>query len=291
MSVTVEAPARPFGDPTALRGWRGWSAFLLCCVIGFVLLTPFAWLARSSFMDAGQIFEYPPRWIPDPFAWTNYPDAINAIPFVQYTLNTLWILVPTVVGTVISCTLAAYGFARLTWPGRDLLFYILLLTFMLPFDATLIPTFLLWTGLHLVNTDWPLVLPHWFGSDVFFIFLMRQFFRTIPRELDEAAILDGANPLQVLWHVIVPLSRPALATIAILSGLAAWNDFLDPLVYLNQSDKFTLALGLREFTGLYSSQWHLLMAAATLIVLPVIVIFFFAQRYFVEGITLTGIKG
>ena len=291
MSVPAETPARPFGDPTALRGWRGWSAFFLSCAIGLVLLTPFAWLARSSLMDAGQIFEYPPHWIPDPFAWTNYPDAINAIPFLQYTLNTLWILVPTVVGTVISCTLAAYGFARLTWPGRDLLFNILLLTFMLPFVATLIPTFLLWTGLHLVNTDWPLVLPHWFGSDVFFIFLLRQFFRTIPRELDEAAILDGANPLQVLWNVIVPLSRPALATIAILSGLAAWNDFLDPLVYLNKSDKFTLALGLSEFTGLYSSQWHLLMAAATLIVLPVIVIFFFAQRYFVEGITLTGIKG
>ena len=291
MSALVETHKRPLGDPSALRGWRGWSGFVLSCVIGFILLMPFVWLARSSLMDAGQIFEYPPRWIPNPIAWTNYPDAIDAIPFVQYTVNTLWILVPTVLGTVVSCTLAAYGFARLTWPGRDLIFNILLLTFMLPFVATLIPTFLLWTGLGLVNTDWPLVLPHWFGSDVFFIFLLRQFFRTIPRELDEAAILDGANPLQVLWHVIVPLSRPALATIAILSGMAAWNDFLDPLVYLNQSDKFTLALGLSEFTGLYSSQWHLLMAAATLIVVPVVVIFFFAQRYFVEGITLTGIKG
>jgi multiple sugar transport system permease protein len=162
---------------------------------------------------------------------------------------------------------------------------------MLPFVATLIPAFLLWTGLGLTNSDWPLVLPHWFGVDVFFIFLLRQFFRTLPRELDEAAILDGANPLQVLWHVVVPLSRPALVTVAILSGLAAWNDFLDPLIYLNESDKFTLALGLSEFTGLYSSQWHLLMAAATLIVLPVAVLFFFAQRYFVEGISLTGSKG
>ncbi len=273
------------------RGPKGWLNFALCCGIALVLVVPFAWLVRSSLMDAGQIFEFPPSWIPNPVSWTNYPDAINAIPFVQYLVNTLFILVPSVVGTVLSTTLAAYGFARLTWPGRDLIFNLLLLTFMLPFVATLIPTFLLWTGLHLVNTDWPLVLPHWFGSDVFFIFLLRQFFRTIPRELDEAAILDGANPLEVLWHVIVPLSRPALATIAILSGLAAWNDFLDPLVYLNQSDKFTLALGLSEFTGLYSSQWNLLMAAATLIALPVIVIFFFAQRYFVEGITLTGIKG
>ncbi len=281
-------PARGDGMP---RGGGAWLAFMLGCLIAVVMLVPFAWLVRSSFMDAGQVFEFPPQWIPRPFAWTNYPDAINAIPFGLYFYNTLVILVPTVVGTVLSTTLAAYGFARLRWPGRDIVFNILLLTFMLPFVATLIPTFLLWTGLHLTNSDWPLVLPHWFGSDVFFIFLMRQFLRTIPRELDEAAILDGANPIEVLWYIIVPLSRPALATIAILSGLAAWNDFLDPLVYLNQSDKFTLALGLSEFTGLYSSQWHLLMAAATLIVLPVIVIFFFAQRYFVEGITLTGIKG
>jgi multiple sugar transport system permease protein len=264
---------------------------LVCMAIAIVLTTPFAWLVRSSLMDAGQIFEFPPAWIPRPFVWSNYPDALTAVPFGKYLLNTLTILIPSVVGTVASTTLAAYSFSRLTWPGRDLVFGLLLLTFMLPFVATLIPAFLLWTSLHLVNTNWPLVLPHWFGSDVFFIFLLRQFFLTIPRELDEAAILDGANPLQVLWHIILPLSRPALATVAILSGLAAWNDFLDPLVYLNDSDKYTLALGLSEFMGLYSSQWHLLMAAATVIVIPIAVLFFFAQRYFVEGVSLTGSKG
>ena len=265
--------------------------FLACVVLAVVLTMPFAWLVRSSLMDAGQIFEFPPAWIPHPFVWSNYPDALTAVPFGKYLVNTLTILIPNVVGTVASTTLAAYAFSRLTWPGRDLIFGLLLLTFMLPFVATLIPVFLLWTSLHLVNTNWPLVLPHWFGSDVFFIFLLRQFFLTIPRELDEAAILDGANPLQVLWHIILPLSRPALATVAILSGLAAWNDFLDPLVYLNDSDKYTLALGLSEFMGLYSSQWHLLMAAATVIVIPVAVLFFFAQRYFVEGVSLTGSKG
>jgi multiple sugar transport system permease protein len=264
---------------------------LVCMAIAIVLTTPFAWLVRSSLMDAGQIFEFPPAWIPRPFVWSNYRDALTAVPFGKYLLNTLTILIPSVVGTVASTTLAAYSFSRLTWPGRDLVFGLLLLTFMLPFVATLIPAFLLWTSLHLVNTNWPLVLPHWFGSDVFFIFLLRQFFLTIPRELDEAAILDGANPLQVLWHIILPLSRPALATVAILSGLAAWNDFLDPLVYLNDSDKYTLALGLSEFMGLYSSQRHLLMAAATVIVIPVAVLFFFAQRYFVEGVSLTGSKG
>jgi multiple sugar transport system permease protein len=273
--------------------WRAqvWLTFLVSVALAIVLTTPFAWLVRSSLMDAGQIFEFPPAWIPHPFVWSNYPDALTAVPFGKYLLNTLTILIPSVVGTVASTTLAAYSFSRLTWPGRDLVFGLLLLTFMLPFVATLIPAFLLWTSLHLVNTNWPLVLPHWFGSDVFFIFLLRQFFLTIPRELDEAAILDGANPLQVLWHVILPLSRPALATVAILSGLAAWNDFLDPLVYLNDSDKYTLALGLSEFTGLYSSQWHLLMAAGSVIILPVAVLFFFAQRYFVEGVSLTGSKG
>ena len=273
--------------------WRAhvWLTFLICVALAIVLTMPLAWLVRSSLMDAGQIFEFPPAWIPHPFVWSNYPDALTAIPFGKYLLNTLTILIPSVVGTVASTTLAAYSFSRLTWPGRDLISGLLLLTFMLPFVATLIPAFLLWTSLHLVNTNWPLVLPHWFRSDVFFIFLLRQFFLTIPRELDEAAILDGANPLQVLWHVILPLSRPALATVAILSGLAAWNDFLDPLVYLNDSDKYTLALGLSEFTGLYSSQWHLLMAAATVIIVPVALLFFFAQRYFVEGVSLTGSKG
>ena len=284
MSVFSRVRSHP-----ARRG-GSWLAFSLCVVIAFVLSVPFFWLVRSSFMDPGEVFSYPPQWIPDPFTWSNYPDAITAIPLIHYLFNTLFILIPSVIGTLVSTTLAAYAFSRLRWPARDVVFSILLLTFMLPFVATLIPTFLLWSGLRLVNTDWPLVLPHWFGSDVFFIFLLRQFFRTIPPELDEAAILDGANPLQVLWHVIVPLSRPALATVAILSGLATWNDFLDPLVYLNDSDKFTLALGLSEFTGLYSSQWHLLMAAATLVVLPVVTVFFLGQRYFVESVVVTGPK-
>jgi multiple sugar transport system permease protein len=160
---------------------------------------------------------------------------------------------------------------------------------MLPYAITLIPTFLLWARLGLINTTWPLVLPRWFGG-VFYIFLLRQFFRTIPRELDEAAILDGANRLQVLWHVIVPLSCPALIMVAIFSALGAWNHFLGPLLYLNDSRKYTLALGLAEFTGLYSSQWHLLMAASAAVIALVIVLFFLAQKYFIEGITLTGTK-
>jgi multiple sugar transport system permease protein len=269
---------------------RKFISYILCFAGSFIMLLPLAWLFRSSIMTPGQIFTFPPEWIPNPFAWQNYPEAVTTIPFLLYFKNTLFILIPTVVGTVVTATLAAYGFARLRWRGRDLVFNILLTTLMLPYAITLIPTFLLWARLGLINTTWPLVLPRWFGGGIFYIFLLRQFFRTIPRELDEAALLDGANRLQVLWHIIVPVSRPALITVAIFAALSTWNDFLGPLMYLNDSNKFTLALGLAEFTGLYNSQWHLLMAASAVVIFPVIVLFFFAQKHFIEGITLTGTK-
>jgi multiple sugar transport system permease protein len=280
--------AGPLGGTGAVRVV---STYVLCGIGSVLMLLPLIWLVRSSVMTLDQIFRFPPEWIPAPFAWWNYPDALTTVPFLLYFKNTVVILVPTVVGTVITATLAAYGFSRLRWPARDLIFNILLTTLMLPYAITLIPTFLLWARVGLVNTIWPLVLPRWCGGGIFYIFLLRQFFRTIPRELDEAAILDGANPLQILWHVIVPLSRPALITVAIFSALGAWNDFLGPLMYLNESSKYTLALGLAEFTGLYSSQWHLLMAASTVVIIPVVILFFFAQRYFIEGIALTGTKG
>ena len=266
------------------------SAYLLLLTGSVVMLIPLVWLVRSSFMGLGQIFIFPPEWIPDPWHWDNYPRALTTIPFVRYFFNTLFILVPTVIGTLITASLAAFGFSRLQWPGRDWVFGVLLSALMLPYAVTLIPTFLLWARIGLINTYWPLVLPDWFGGTIFYVFLLRQFFLTLPKELDEAAIIDGANPLQVLRHVVVPLSRPALITVAIFSALFEWNDFLGPLIYLNDSRQFTLALGLAEFTGLYTSQWHLLMAASTVVIAPVLVLFLFAQRYFIEGITLTGIK-
>lgn len=287
-----------------VRSHKGFSRYRVTRVVGsvslyagalliaFVMIMPLVWLVRSSFMGMGQIFRFPPEWIPKPWQFENYPNALTAVPlFPNYFGNTMIVLVPTVVGTVLTASISAFGFSRLRWPGRDIVFGILMTALMLPYAVVLIPTFLLFSGLGLVNTHWPLIIPYWFGGNIFFVFLLRQFFRTIPSELDQAAFIDGANPLQILFHIIIPLSKPALIAAAIFSGLFAWNDFLGPLVYLHDSRLFTLALGLSQFTGMYTSQWHLLMAASTVIILPVVMLFFIAQRYFIEGITLTGTKG
>ncbi|MEA2512362.1 MAG: multiple sugar transport system permease protein [Thermomicrobiales bacterium] len=265
--------------------------YLLAISGSAILLLPQIWMLRSSLMDINQIFIYPPTWIPKPWQFQNYPDVFDTVPFLRYFQNTLTILIPSVIGTVVTSSLAAYGFSRLRWPGRDLVFGILMTTLMLPYAVTLIPTFLVWSKLGLVNTFWPLIVPSWFGGHIFFIFLLRQFFRGIPRDLDEAALIDGANPLRILWDIVLPLSRPALISVVIFSSLSTWNDFLHPLIYLNDDRKFTLALGLAQFRGLYNSEWHLLMAASMLVVAPVLLLFVVAQRYFVEGIALTGIKG
>ena len=264
--------------------------YIILILGSFFMLMPLVWLVRSSFMELNQIFIFPPVWIPEPFTFENYPGVFEAVPFLKYFLNTFTILIPSVIGILISCCMGAYAFSRLNWPYRDFVFAVLMTTLMLPYAVTLIPTFLIWAKLGLVNTFWPLIIPKWFGA-IFYIFLLRQFFLTIPKELDEAAKIDGANPLQILWHVILPLSRPALITVAIFAALAEWNDFLGPLIYLNNDEDYTLAIGLAQFTGLYHSQWNLLMAASTMVVIPVIILFFFAQKHFIEGIALTGTKG
>ena len=264
--------------------------YIILILGSFFMLMPLVWLVRSSFMELNQIFIFPPVWIPKPFTFENYPGVFEAVPFLKYFINTFTILIPSVIGILISCCMGAYAFSRLNWPYRDFIFAVLMTTLMLPYAVTLIPTFLIWAKLGLVNTFWPLIIPKWFGA-IFYIFLLRQFFLTIPKELDEAAKIDGANPLQILWHVILPLSRPALITVAIFAALAEWNDFLGPLIYLNNDEDYTLAIGLAQFTGLYHSQWNLLMAASTMVVIPVIILFFFAQKHFIEGIALTGTKG
>lgn len=295
----VEAPS-PRATQRRLRLARtrrlfGRFVVLLTLYLGAVVtLIPFLWLIRSSLMAPRQIFTFPIEWVPDPFVWENFPRALTAVDFRQYFVNTMIIEAGVVTGTLISSTLAAFAFSRLRWRGRNLVFGILLGSLMLPYAVTLIPTFLLWRELRALDTFVPLIVPSWFASGlggVFNIFLLRQFFMTIPRDLDEAAYLDGASPIRVLIEIILPLSRPALIVVAIFTFIAVWNDFLGPLIYLTSEDNYTLAIGLRSFTSIYSNQWDLLMAASTAIIAPVILLFFFAQRYFIEGIALTGIKG
>jgi multiple sugar transport system permease protein len=222
--------------------------------------------------------------------WHNYPDALNSFPFALYTWNTLVLCVLTMIGTVLSAALPAYGFARLRWQGRDALFFILIATIMLPPQVTMLPVFLIFRSLGWTGTMKPLVVPAFFGS-AFFIFLLRQFFMTIPQELSDAARIDGCNELGILWRIIAPIARPALSTVALLSFTGAWMDFTGPLIYLHDERTYTLAVGLMAFLGRHGGEWSLLMAAATVMTVPMLVLFFFAQRTYIQGIALTGLKG
>lgn len=271
------------------RVWRI-IVYLLLIAGSMITFFPFLWLIRSSFMEMSQIFIMPVEWIPRPFMWQNYPEALTVVPFGLYFWNTLKIVVGVLCGTVLSSSVAAFAFSRLRWRWRDRIFTMLLTTMMLPYAVTLIPTFILWTKLELVNTLLPLILPAWFGSP-FYIFLLRQFFMGIPYELDEAAYVDGASPLYVYAKIIVPLAKPALIVVSIFTFMGVWNDLLGPVIYLTDPNMFTVAVGLAQFQGMYTAQWHLLMAASTVVLLPVITLFFIAQKYFIQGIALTGLKG
>ena len=272
--------------------WLSALVYALLIFFSIIFLFPLFWMITTALKPEGQIFLWPPRWIPDPPVWENFVTAFSnpRLPFGTFIGNTLFIEVFEISGRLVSCTLVAYGFARLRAPGKNVLFTILLATLMLPNAAILLPRYILFSELGWVNTFLPLIVPPWFG-EAYAIFLMRQFFMTIPRELEEAAIIDGANTLQIITRVIVPLSTPVLAVIAILTFKDTWNDFLNPLLYLSEPGKYTVAVGLAYFNGQYDVQMNLLMAASVVLMLPVVILFLFAQRSFVEGISLTGLKG
>jgi len=257
----------------------------------FISLIPFYWLIRSSLMELHQIFIMPPIWIPYPIMLSNYMEALTVLPFLRYLINTLTIVIFAVSGVILTSSICAYSFARIRWYGRDMVFSIILTSMMLPFAVTLIPTFIGWRFLGAINTFVPLIVPAWFGGGAFNIFLLRQFFLTIPKELDESAYIDGARHFKIYTSIILPLTKPALIVVGLFSFLSTWNDFLGPLVFLMDESRYTLALGLQLFVGLYNAQWHLMMAAATVVLLPAIVVFLLGQKYFIEGITMTGLKG
>jgi ABC-type glycerol-3-phosphate transport system permease component len=259
---------------------------------GLLMLTPFFWLVSSSLKAPHQIYVFPPQWIPDPILWNNYIEVFEVVPVLRYTINTLIITLSSTAGVVISSSLAAYSFARLRFPGRDIMFAAILATVMLPFVVTMIPVYIMFTKLGWVGTFLPLIVPDWFGGPIT-IFLLRQFFRTIPMELEDAARIDGAGRPRIFLQIILPLARPALTVVVVLALLNHWNDFLAPLIYLQKRELYTLALGLNAlqyFEG--GLDWtHYVMVLATLMVTPVVLLYFLAQRAFVEGIVLTGMKG
>jgi multiple sugar transport system permease protein len=302
--ATTEA-ARPLAAtaPGRRRYRRGLTNSILprIVLIAFCILfiAPFYWMVVSSLKSVPEATSFPPTLIPQAWRWQNFIDAVNYIQFGLFALNSLIITVGATIGAVLSNTIIAYGFSRIQWPGRNKLFYLCIATIFLPYPVVLValfdifsklPSFGLQGSSSWINTFLPLIVPAFFGNP-FYIFLMRQFMMGIPKELSDAARVDGASELQTFWHVILPLTKPAVTVIGILAAVAAWNEFLLPLLYLQESSKYTLAIGLAFFTSEHDVAYNLLMAASTLIVLPVVIVFILAQRFFIEGITVGGVKG
>jgi ABC-type glycerol-3-phosphate transport system permease component len=256
-----------------------------------VMLVPLLWLLSSSFKDTARIFLFPPQWIPNPWRLDNYSRVFERIPFVRFYWNTIWVTGLAIAGQILSASLVAFGFARLRFPGRDLLFLVLLSTIMIPYHVTLIPTFVLFRLLGWLDTYAPLILPYWLGGGAFYVFLLRQFYMRLPLELDDAARIDGASTLGIYWRVILPQAKPALGVVAVFTFLGHWNDFFNPLIYLNTTEKYTLALGINLFRSYQTTQWNLLMAASVMVTAPCVLLYAVAQRYFIQGIVFTGLKG
>ncbi len=263
--------------------------------LSFVFILPFMWMVSTSLKQSQDVFSFPPSFLPIvdgqlTLNWSNYVRGWTVLPFNTYLTNSLIVTIANVVGNLISCSLVAYGFARLRARGSNALFLMLLATLMIPREVTIVPRFLLFQKLGLLNTLWALILPAWFGYP-FFIFLLRQFFMSIPRDLDEAARMDGATTLQIFLRIILPLSGPALASVAIFSFIGNWSNYLDPLIYLRSQDLYTLALGLNLFRSTNVTAFNYLMAVSIITLIPVLVIFFLSQKLFVQGVQLTGMGG
>ncbi|MEZ4666398.1 MAG: carbohydrate ABC transporter permease [Anaerolineae bacterium] len=306
-SVLTHQTKRAHDTNRSDRVWNRLNIIALF-VMATIMILPFIWLVSSSLKGQIEIFQYPPQWIPDPVHWDNYTNALTAKPFDLYLLNTLKIIFFNVVAVVFSSSLCAYGFARIKFWGRDFWFGIVLATLFLPYAILIVPQFIIFSRLPVpaidlpllgispksrnwIDTFLPLTVPYFFGGGAFNIFLLRQFFRTIPEELADAARIDGCTELGIYWRIMMPLARPALITVAIFTFLNSWNDLLGPVIYLRSPSNFTVAVGLASFRSLQSSRWDLQLAAATALIIPVMVLFFLAQRYFIKGVVMTGLKG
>jgi ABC-type glycerol-3-phosphate transport system permease component len=264
--------------------------YLAISIMSVVYLIPFVWLLSSSFKNNAEIFAMPPKWIPNPFEWKNYLSVMQQVPFLRFMFNTLTIAVLVMLANIFVSAMVAYAFARLRAKAKSILFILLLSTMMLPGQVTMIPMFVLFSRLGWVNTPLPLIVPSFFGGSALYVFLIRQFFSGIPMSLDEAAKIDGASHFTVFTRILLPMSRPVLVTVAVFSFVGSWNDFMGPLIYLSRMETFTLAIGLNLFKTQYTTNWNFTMAYNVMMIVPIIVIFFFAQKSFIQGIVITGIK-
>lgn len=273
----------------AVGGIVAMANYLVLSVVGITMLVPFLWMLSTSLKEAGAVFIFPPQWIPKPIIWENYIEAWEAISLGRLYLNSIFVSVCITAGQVFTSSLAAYAFARLRFPGRDKLFFGYLATMMIPASVTMIPVFILLRTIGLIDTYAALILPGIFSA--YGTFLLRQFFMTLPRDLEDAAKIDGCSLFGIFWRVILPLSKPALATLTTFTFMNSWNNFMWPLIVINSPEKMTLPVGLAYFQGQYQTDWTLLMAGSIIVLLPVILVFVFNQRYFIEGIQLGAIKG
>ncbi|MCY4411263.1 MAG: carbohydrate ABC transporter permease [Caldilineaceae bacterium] len=265
--------------------------YLLLLIGAFGVMMPFFWMISTSLKRPGTEFTFPIEWIPVPPRFGNYWTAWSILPFNQWLFNTVRITGLSILGHIISCAIVGFGFARIRFPGRDAIFLLVLATMMLPFPSIIVPLFILFKELGWINTILPLVVPTFFATSAFYIFLLRQFFMTLPLELDDAARVDGCSTFGIFYRICIPLIKPALGIILVFSFMNHWNDFLGPLIFLSDLDQYTLALGLRFFQGQYRVEWTLLMAASLIILSPCIILFFVAQKNYIQGIVITGVKG
>jgi multiple sugar transport system permease protein len=282
-------PPRKRRTRRAIGASAGKHAVLIALSAMFAL--PLVWMVGTSFKTAQQALQLPVVWWPHPFLWGNYPDLFAALPYFRFFLNTFVYAGVTIVGVCISSSLVAYGFSRLRWPGRDAVFYVMLMTLILPFVCTLIPLFVMYKRFGWIGSYLPLEVPTFFGSSVFSTFLLRQFFMTIPSSLSEAARIDGASEFYIYRRIILPLAKPAMAAVILFQFIYCWNDYLGPLVYISNQNSYPLSLGLAQILGDYTTNWGWVMAGATAATAPIVILFFLTQRTFIQGIALTGTKG
>jgi ABC-type glycerol-3-phosphate transport system permease component len=296
LSLQSRIQAFLFGNRFNPGFLRQLLVYSLLILLAALFLIPFYWMVNTALKPSEQIFNLPPTWYPRPIQWFNFVEAMTTTyesspPVYVYAWNTILITVNGVIATLFSSSLVAYAFARLEFPGKRVLFLGILSTLMIPFAVVMVPQFIIWKNLNWLDTLWPLLVPHWFGS-AWNIFLLRQFFLTVPLEYDEAALMDGASRWDIYWRIILPLAKPALAAVGVFAFVFFWNDFLGPLIILSTPKNFTLTIFLANFSAAFTrtTPWNLYMAAALIIILPCLILFFFSQNAFLKGITLTDFK-